>query len=249
MRTLIWFIYFWAYLLFLVPSMKKAERLQGEGKADECDTLTQKNTRAWANALLHLAGVKVEIFGLENIPTEPCVYVCNHQGNFDIPILLTALPRANGILAKKELQKLPFIRNWMQLLNCVFIDRKNPRQAIAALNTAVLHIKKGHSIIVFPEGTRSRCAAAAEFKAGAFKIATKTKVKIVPLRIDGSYRVMEQNGGFIHPAEVKLTILPYVETQGLTSEEAKELPGRLREIITGEKTAPKEQTVAVTAPV
>lgn len=237
MRTLVWFIYFWAYLVFLVPRMKRAEKLRRDGKDAECDEIVQHNTRAWANALLRLAGVKVTVTGLENIPSAACVFVCNHQGNFDIPILLTALPYANGILAKKELEKLPFIKNWMRLLHCVFVDRKNPRQSVAALSEAAKNVKNGCSVVVFPEGTRSRGAQTGEFKAGAFKIATKTKAPIVPLKIDGSYRVMEQNGGFMRPAEVTLAVLPPVTTAGLTPEEQKSLPEYVRGIITGKKIA------------
>ena len=183
MRTLIWFAYFWAYLLFLVPSLKRAEKLYQAAKHFEANEIAQKAARAWSNTLLRLAGVQLEVLGLENIPDEPVVFVCNHQGNFDIPILLTALPKANGILAKKELQHLPLINRWMLLLHCVFIDRDNPRQAVSALNSAAKNLQDGCSIVVFPEGTRSKCADIGEFKAGAFKIATKTKAKIVPLKV------------------------------------------------------------------
>lgn len=234
MRTLIWFIYFWLYLLFLIPRMKKAERLAAEGKNDELDVLVQYNVRAWAGALLRLAGVSVTVTGLEHIPKCPAVFVCNHQGNFDIPILLTSLPRANGILAKQELKKLPFIRTWMCFFGCVFVDRKNPRQSVAALGQAAKNVENGLSVVVFPEGTRSKGDEAGEFKAGAFKIATKTKAPIVPLRMDGSYKVMEQNGNWIRPAAVRLTVLPPVETAGLTKEEIKELPEHVRALIVGD---------------
>ncbi|WP_312640466.1 lysophospholipid acyltransferase family protein [Hydrogenoanaerobacterium sp.] len=235
MRTIAWFIYFWTYLVFLIPKMRKVERLDAEGRAAERDAIVQREVRNWANALLRCAGVRVHVSGLENIPDETAVFVSNHQGNFDIPILLTALPHANGLVAKQELKKLPLIRTWMKHLTCVFIDRQNPRQSVAALGAAADNVRNGYSVIVFPEGTRSKGDKIGEFKSGAFKIALKTKAPIIPVCIDGSYKVMEANGNWIRPAEVNVKILPPVFTEGLSKEDAKDLPEQVRSLIVSNK--------------
>lgn len=235
MRTVIWFIYFWCYLVVLLPRMHKCKKLTAQGRVAECDAIVEVEVRKWARRLLKLAGVKVEISGLENVPEGAVVYVGNHQGNFDIPLMLGYLKRPCGVLAKDELAGLPMIRTWMDLLHCVFIERENPRQAVAAINDAAELLRQGYSMVIFPEGTRSRGDAVGEFKNGAFKVASKTGTPIVPLCIDGSYKVMEAHGFWIHPAKVKIKLLPPVQTQGLGREEIRALDDRIRQLIITEK--------------
>ena len=110
MRTIVWFLYFWGYLLFALPQMKKAQRLEAAGELDARDALVEPRIRSWARSLLKLAGVKVEISGLENIPEGPVVFVPNHQSYFDIPVLLAWLDRPYPLVSKQEVKKLPLIR-------------------------------------------------------------------------------------------------------------------------------------------
>ena len=157
MRTIIWFIYFWGYLLFALPKMKRAQRLQAAGELDARDALVEPMIQKWARALLRLAGVQVELTGLENIPEGPAVFVPNHQSYFDIPVLLAWLDRPYPLVSKQEVKKLPLIRQWMELLGCVFIDRDNARQSVSALGEAArTMVERKRSLIIFPEGTRSR---------------------------------------------------------------------------------------------
>lgn len=235
MRTIIWFLYFWLSLILLVPSMLRAQFLTSRQKWEKRDRMVNSRVRWWMGSLLRLAGVEVTVSGLENIPNCPAVFVSNHQGNFDIPILLCNLDRVHGIVAKIELQKIPFIRIWMRYFNCVFIDRNNPRRSMAALNQAIRNIQEGGSMIIFPEGTRSRNDEVGEFKAGGFKIAQKTGAPIVPVCIGGSYKAMEANHMWIKPAAVRLHILPPIETSGLSREEFKVIGDKVRRLIIEEK--------------
>ena len=232
MRTLIWFAYFWISLICLTPSMLYTILLDRKGRRVERDRIVSKCVYGWMNALLRLAGVTVQVDGLEQIPEDkPCVFVCNHQGNFDIPILLCFLDRPHGIVAKKELGRLPFIRIWMRYLGCVFLDRHNARQSAQALGQAVENLQNGYSMIIFPEGTRSRGKPVGEFKAGAFRIAAKTGAYLVPVCIEGSYRAMEAQGFWIRPAKVSLTLMPPIDTATLSKEQMKELPAQLEQMI------------------
>ncbi|MEM1485751.1 lysophospholipid acyltransferase family protein [Oscillospiraceae bacterium PP1C4] len=231
MRTIIWFINFWISLVALVPSMLRAKRLTADGKLEACDALVQRKVHGWMSRVLRLAGVCVTVNGLENIPDTPVIFVSNHQGNFDIPILLCYLDKPHGIVAKMQLKKLPFINVWMDYLGCVFIDRDNPRQSVAALNDAAQKVQNGQSIIIFPEGTRSRSNQIGAFKSGAFRIASKAKVPIVPIRIDGSYKIMEANHMWIKPAAVNVQIFPPIETAALSKDEFRNIEDRVREII------------------
>ncbi len=236
MRTIIWFIYFWGYLLFALPKMKKAQRLAAAGELDARDALVEPKIRAWARSLLRLAGVKVEITGLEHIPEGPVVFVPNHQSYFDIPVLLAWLDRPYPLVSKVEVKKIPLIRQWMELLGCVFIDRDNARQSVAALGEAArTMVERGRSLIIFPEGTRSRGERLGEFKNGGFRAALKAGVPVVPVVIDGTYRAMEANHMWIKPASVRVRVLEAIPTAGMSREESKEIGQRVRGLIEAER--------------
>lgn len=233
MRTIIWFVYFWIYLISIYPKQRHFEKRRELGISDETDLEEiNKVVQAWASHLLKMAGVTCIVEGIENIPKDkPVLFTSNHQGNFDIPLMITKLGKTNSLVAKKSLEKMPFISSWMKLFDCLFIDREDARQSLRVFSKAEKIIKEGRSVIIFPEGTRSRKDEAGVFKEGAFKIATKTGAPIVPVAINGSYKVMEANGFWIHPAEVKMTVLPPIETGLLSKEEKKHLGVTVRNMI------------------
>lgn len=241
MRTIIWFIYFWGYLIAVIPKLHRAKKLTQAGKIEERDALMSHLVQNWSRRLLRLAGAKVTVCGLENIPEGAVVFASNHQGLFDIPTLLGYLDQPHGLIAKKEAEKIPMIRTWMRYLGCIFLDRENARSAMNSLREGTELLKQGYSITIFPEGTRSRSDEMGEFKSGAFKMAEKAKAPIVPVRISGTYRLMEANHMWIRPAEVTLTILPPLPTTGLSREELKGLSATVHAAIeaagNSEKTA------------
>lgn len=210
-RTLIWFIYFWIYQLMALPKLRRADRLKEAGELDQHKALVTPEVQRWASQLLKLAGVQVEIQGLEHIPKEgPVLYVSNHQGNFDIPILLAHIPGAKGFVAKDSIEKLPLVSRWMKHMNCVFMDRDNLRQSAAAINEGIRYIKAGTSMVIFPEGTRSLDGKLGEFKAGALKLGTKPAVPVVPIAIDGSIAIMPKGSYLIKPQKVRVTVFPAI---------------------------------------
>ncbi len=232
LRTLVWFIYFWMYLILLLPLLFYYWRLDFR-HAPGLDGKVDRKVRNWARRLMWVAGMKVTVNGAENLPERQAVFIANHQGNFDIPLMLSCLGRAHGLLAKQELARIPILRLWMRLLHCLFVDRSSPRAGMESIAKGVKLLQSGHSLIIFPEGTRSRSGELQEFKGGAFRIASKAAAAIVPVTIDGSYRAMEANptGWLIRPCEVTVTIHPAIETAGLGREELRELPARTRDVI------------------
>lgn len=232
LRTLVWFIYFWMYLILLLPLLFYYWRLDLRHDA-RLDGKVDRKVRNWARRLMWVAGMKVTVNGAENLPERQAVFIANHQGNFDIPLMLSCLGRAHGLLAKQELARIPILRLWMRLLHCLFVDRSSPRAGMESIAKGVKLLQSGHSLIIFPEGTRSRSGELQEFKGGAFRIASKAAAAIVPVTIDGSYRAMEANptGWLIRPCEVTVTIHPAIETAGLGREELRELPARTRDVI------------------
>lgn len=211
--------------------MHKATKLAEQGLLKERDEIVDQKVLQWCTTLLRLAGVKVHVEGKENIPKEPAIFVGNHQGYFDIPILLTSLDRPHGFISKIEVMKIPLVRTWMKHLNCVFIDRKNPRQSVTALNQTADYLKQGYSTVIFPEGTRSKGGPIGEFKPGGFKIAYKSGAPIVPIAMNGSYRIMEQNNSWIKPAEVTVRILSPIETKNLSKQEVNQLAKTVEDLI------------------
>ena len=153
-RTIIWFIWFFLSLIISTPFLLRVKYLSKKGRVEESNNLTNKCARIWANSLLKIAGVKVNVHGLENLPKDRTVlYVGNHQGNFDIPIYLTSIPNLIGFISKIEVQKIPLVTGWMNALHCVFMDRSNVRKSGEAIIKGIRNLKAGFSIVIFPEGT------------------------------------------------------------------------------------------------
>ena len=174
--------------------------------------------------MLVWAGAEWEVTGLENIPENRAVlFTPNHQGNFDIPLLLSQLPRVCAMVAKKEMKKVPCVSGWMSLFDCVFLDRENARAAIASMTQVENILKSGRSVVIFPEGTRSKGDVQGEFKLGSMRPAIRNGIPIVPVAIEGTYKLMEANGGFIKPAKVKVRVLPPIETENMSKEESQKL--------------------------
>lgn len=232
-RSIIWYIYFFLSLIMTIPGIYKVKRLEKKGLTEEKKAYVHKFTSSWANSLLNLAGVKVTVHGAENLPKDRTVlFIGNHQGNFDIPIYMSKIDMPKGFIAKTEIKKMAGIRTWMEFMNCVFMDRSNIRKAGEAIIQGIRNLKNGDSMVIFPEGTRSKGDKIADFKAGSFKLATKSKAPIVPVTMNGSYKIMEgTKGPWLRPAEVELYIHPLIETANLTKEEQDELPKLVHSII------------------
>ncbi len=169
-----------------------------------------------------VAGFKVEATGKENIPDGPALYVGNHQGLFDIVIALEQFGKLIPFLAKIEAKKIPLIGSWMKILDCVFIDRNSLRTSLESIKECEERLKSGKSMIIFPEGTRSRKHEMGEFKSGAFRCAIKAGVPIVPFVIDGTYHAWEEQKKIV-PTTATLKILPPIETSRIEKERTKHI--------------------------
>ncbi|MDD7408542.1 MAG: lysophospholipid acyltransferase family protein [Anaerovoracaceae bacterium] len=228
MRSIIWLIRTVIYLLAAEPDKRRIHKLIAKGDTLTAKLFTYSRVRHWALAMLRFAGVTVEVHGLENIPKGPVLYVPNHQSDWDIMIMESYIGPC-GILAKKELSNIPIVSEWMRLLGAIFIDRENARESVKALMAAEKTIKSGEDFVIFPEGTRSRGEEMGEFKSGAFRVAFKTKCPIVPVSIDGSYKIMEANNGkWIKPGHVIMTVLPPIETKDLDKSAEKTIGNEIR---------------------
>ena len=103
------------------------------------------------------------------------------------------------------------LSGWMKSMNCVFMDRDNPRESIRAIKDGTELLKEGYSLVLFPEGTRSKDGNLGEFKAGGLRLATKSKVDILPITINGTKDIMNKDSLIIRPAKVKVIVSPLIK--------------------------------------
>jgi len=187
----------------------------------------------WTDLFLFLSGSSLEIHGKENIPLNHsyCI-VSNHQGYFDIPVILRTIPWSVGFIAKKELEHIPFLASLMRASSVVFLDRKEKRTAMNVMLKASQRINNGQPMVVFPEGTRSQGPQMNQFRAGALKLATLARTTILPVTIQGTYQMIEDRSRWgINPARIVVQIHPSIEIENYSEQELHDLPKQLHSII------------------
>lgn len=220
MIKLFWYAYFAIYLLLQSTCILKAKYLKIFRPA-QVDDYVEGRIKKIAVHILKKSKTKVEVYGIENIPKEPLVFVGNHQAIFDAFAILPYINKG-GFIAKKEISKIPLVNWWLKNVHSVFIDRKNIKEGIKAINQGVENIKKGYSMVIFPEGTRSLKSEMGEFKKGSLKLAVKSKAKIVPFTVDGTYRVLEV-GNKVRGNTIKIMFHPSINMNEISKEEEKNL--------------------------
>ncbi len=232
LRSIIWYLYFPIGLLIYLPKIRKLEKQKG--KISDIEFFTQANdlAREWSGKYLKIAGIEVEVIGEENIIKDrPVLFVSNHQSNFDTAVYLRNLGVPVAYIAKKELESFPILSRMMKNMKCLFINRHDIRHSAKTLLVAMDYLKEGFSVFIYPEGTRGKSPEIAEFPSTGIKIATKTKVPIVPMTISGSYDAMEGSKNIITPAKVRVVIHKPMETAELTKEEQKVFHKKVQEVV------------------
>ncbi len=178
---------------------------------------------------LRLSGVKVKLVNREYAFEHPsCVYVSNHVSNLDPPALFMVLPRVAFVL-KQELGRIPLLGYVMGLGGFIYVNRKDRNSRRMAQREAVARLREGISLIIFPEGTRSRDGELLPFRPGPFTIAIEAQAPIVPVTVHGSRRLMPKGQSTVAPGEISLVFHPPVLTEGLGPEVRGELMKRIRQ--------------------
>jgi 1-acyl-sn-glycerol-3-phosphate acyltransferase len=173
-----------------------------------------------ARQWLRLTAVRVKVRGLELLdPKQPYVFVSNHRSYLDTAALFAFTGRRIGILAKKELLKVPILGVGMGFVNVMAIDRTNRESAIRTTEAAARRIKSGVSFGVFVEGTRALPGELLPFKKGAFYMARQAGVPIVPIAIKNSDVLMGKGTGEAWPGTIEMVLLPPIDTVNHTSDE------------------------------
>jgi 1-acyl-sn-glycerol-3-phosphate acyltransferase len=184
--------------------------------------------RAWSKMILETAMSPVEVVGAENWPPSAAVVAPNHISAMDIPVLYTQLPFQFRIVANKELFNYPFLGWHLRRSGQIPIDRTTPKTTIKTLSTAVEDLKKGISVVIFPEGGRSRTGQIQPFMNGAFYLAVKAQAPVLPVAIVGTYEMLPMDTFHIMPRPLKLVIGKAVPTIGFTLRDLDSLAAQVK---------------------
>ena len=188
--------------------------------------------RLWGRVALWANQVKVTVEGMENLKGEgPYILMSNHQGSYDIFVLLGHLPFQFKWLAKKELFSIPFLGWAMAAAGYISIDREGTRETVKAMNKAADRIRDGMSVVIFPEGSRSPDGTIQPFKKGGFTLAIKARVPIVPLALTGSREIMPKERLTAASGEIRIRMGRPIETAQHSMKDRKNLMEKVRETI------------------
>ena len=166
------------------------------------------HARFWGRLGLRMAGVRVEVSGENLLPDGPAIVMSNHASNFDILALLGFFPRPLAFIAKKELFSIPVFGPSMRRGGYIPLDRGDGRKALKSMEEAAGQIRGGKSVIIFPEGTRTRDGNLLPFKRGGFLLAVKAGVPVVPVAIEGSFSVNPGGEIKLYSGKISIRILP-----------------------------------------
>lgn len=241
LHTAKWFAKFFTSLLDRSKELKKVEEMKKTMSWREYRPFVDEVLYGWLNPMVDMAGVNFVAKGVEKIPeNQPVIFTPNHAGAFDIPAICLTAPKPPIFMAKKELGKIPVLKKWMDAVDCVFVDRANKKSAHSSLQQAIDAVNDGRSIVIFPEGTRSKNGEIGEFRGGAMKIAMETGAVVVPVLLEGTRDRLEATGN-VTAGTVYVTYLDPVETKGLEKEDFFKMPPQIRQMLVDEREKQKKE--------
>jgi 1-acyl-sn-glycerol-3-phosphate acyltransferase len=224
-----WWSWFVAGSLLLVIATPALIILSILGRRSALYPLAKWGAQIWLRA----SGATLKVTGLENIDRESTyVFASNHRSYLDTATLFFYTGSKMGLVAKKELLKVPVLGQGMSFVNIIAIDRSNPERAVASMNKARAVMDAGYSFGVFVEGTRAKPGELLPFKKGAFHLALQTGSAIIPVAIKNTDQMMGKGTGLAYAGVIEMVLLPPIETTGI--EDANELLQLTRASIAGE---------------
>lgn len=216
---------FWKVPVYLLGISKRGRRK--DISLEESYSYVRKVTKEANRA----GKVMIEAHGLENIPEEDgFMFFPNHQGLFDVLVFLDSCPRPFSVVIKKEASRIILLKQVVEALQGIAIDREDIRQSLQVINQVADEVKKGRNFLIFAEGTRSRNGnRLLEFKGGTFKSAIKAKCPIVPCALIDSFKPFDEKS--IKPVTVTLYYLPPIFYEEYSGMKTKEIAGMVKQRI------------------
>lgn len=224
-RTIVVLLYFSLAIVLVLPLLVLWSLLTGDV------TFMYNRFQEGLRIGLRIAGIHVHVEGLENIPKGACIFASNHASNLD-PIALTPnIPRRISLLAKKEVFKIPVLSKAIRLAKLIPVDRSDSEAAAGSVDLAIKYLKEGLSFCVYPEGTRSHDGRLLPFKRGAFVMALRAGVPVVPVSLAGTQQLMRKGDWRIYPGEVTVRFGHAVGTAGRGLEEREDLQQLVQSLV------------------
>ena len=208
--------------LFFVYTLVLAVLVLISGAINPASPFHDTLVNHWASMFLRIPPVQVHIEGIDKVdPDKRYVVASNHLSQFDIPLLFHVLPLHGRFLSKKEVFRIPLVGRAMRTIGIIEIDRQaGGGSSRRAINAGVqVAAERGYSLLIFPEGTRSRDGNLLPFKKGAARIAIDTQLPLLPVVLEGSDRISTPGSKVIHPGHVNVRILDPIETEGMTNKD------------------------------
>lgn len=216
--------------LFFVYTIAEAAYVIWIGRQNRDSPRIERTLQRWARRFLRIPPVEIVVEGREHVEVgQRYVVVSNHISNFDIPVLFRAIPTPIRFLAKKELYKIPVFGPGMDVAGIVKVDRGGARSTREAI-TAAAHetYRRGYSLMVFAEGTRSRTGEMADFHTGAVRIARDNEADLLPVVISGSFDINPPGSKLIYPGRARVRILPPVPSADIEPSQIRSVTQQLR---------------------
>jgi 1-acyl-sn-glycerol-3-phosphate acyltransferase len=187
---------------------------------------------AWARMLLRICMIRVDVTGGENLDRDQVyVFVSNHFSLVDTPLMFGSMPHEFRILARHNLWRIPFLGWHLKRSGHVPVERESPSAAARSLKQAAAKIHEGFSLLIFPEGGRTRQTTMRRFKSGAARIAIEAGCPIVPMAIIGTRKILPPSSAHLHPGRAELRIGEPIPTEGLTGRDAPELMQKVQRVV------------------
>lgn len=225
-------LFLFMFLLFGIPVLG-IEWLIGRINKEKADYQSLRIVQWAFKKILSITGVEVTVIGEENVPDEPVLFIANHRSYFDILLTYSRCKRLTGYVAKVEMLRYPLLRDWMKRLYCLFLNRNDMREGLKTILQAIDYVKNGISICIFPEGTRNdgEELSLLPFHAGSFKIAEKSGCAIVPISLNNTASIFENQIPRIKKTHVILEYGKPVYTKDLDKDTRKHMAEYFRGII------------------
>ena len=225
-RATLLYLFVGLYILLLAPASMFWTAISGDTR------LLYSLARFCVRIAGFFCRIRVRVQGREKIlPGIPYVFLSNHQGNFDAPVLLHVIPRNWKALIKKEMMRLPLFSLVLRQVQFVPIERSNPMKAHSGIELGARLLTEGNSFLAFPEGTRSRDGRLGEFKKGVFIMALKAQTPIVPVTILDSASIQPPGKYGIRPGCIRVVFHDPIVTAGMKFEDRDQLVQRTRDAI------------------
>ncbi|MBT3759508.1 MAG: 1-acyl-sn-glycerol-3-phosphate acyltransferase [Candidatus Marinimicrobia bacterium] len=203
------------------------------GFFDKRKNITGGLVRFWNNWVLWSTGIHINVQGMDNLDArQQYIFIGNHESALDIPVAVASLPFNVVFLAKKELFTIPLFGWGMSAAGMIKVDRQNRDRAKRSVGSALEALEKRNiSIIMYPEGTRSYTPEMLPFKKGAFILAIRSGLPIVPITISGAREIAPKNTLRLHRGEINFIIGKPIQTTGYEESQRNELLKKVKDII------------------